>query len=100
MFGETVAHGCPFRRAWEDGCLQNDKVFQIGLRATGYAADDFNWGRDKGWTVVQAEECWGKSLVRLMEIVRGKIGENRWRLVMPYPRFESTLDVMELVPVP
>jgi hypothetical protein len=29
-----------------------------------------------------------------------KIGENRWRLVMPYPRFESTLDVMELVPVP
>ena len=29
-----------------------------------------------------------------------KIGDNRWRLVMPYPRFESTLDVMELVPVP
>ena len=27
-----------------------------------------------------------------------KIGDNRWRLVMPYPRFESTLDVMELVP--
>jgi hypothetical protein len=27
-----------------------------------------------------------------------KIGDNRWRLVMPYPRYESTLDVMELVP--
>ncbi|MBU9697919.1 agmatinase [Rhodobacteraceae bacterium HSP-20] len=75
MFGETVAHGCPFRRAWEDECLINDKVFQIGLRGTGYAADDFDWARGQGWTVVQAEECWGKSLVRLMEIVRARIGE-------------------------
>ncbi len=74
MFGETVAHGCPFRRAWEDGCLLNDKVFQIGLRGTGYSPDDFNWARDKGWTVVQAEECWGKSLVGLMAQVRAKVG--------------------------
>ena len=62
MFGEKVAHGCPFRRAWEDGCLLNDRVFQIGLRGTGYGPDDFDWGRDKGWTVVQAEECWHRSL--------------------------------------
>lgn len=27
-----------------------------------------------------------------------RIGPNRWRLVLPYPRFESTLDVIELVP--
>ena len=27
-----------------------------------------------------------------------RIGPNRWRLVMPYPHFESRLDVMELVP--
>lgn len=73
MFGEKVAHGCPFRRAWEDGCLQNDKVFQIGLRGTGYAANDFDWGREKGWTVVQAEECWYKSLVPLMQKVRRTI---------------------------
>ena len=75
MFGETVAHGCPFRRAWEDECLLNDRVFQIGLRGTGYAADDFDWGRDQGWTVVQAEECWHRSLVPLMERVRGVVGD-------------------------
>jgi guanidinobutyrase len=75
MFGEKVAHGCPFRRAWEDGCLINDKVFQIGLRGTGYSPDDFDWGRDKGWTVVQAEECWHKSLVPLMEKIRAQIGD-------------------------
>jgi guanidinobutyrase len=74
MFGETVAHGCPFRRAWEDGCLINDKVFQIGLRGTGYSPDDFNWGREKGWTVIQAEDCWHKSLKPLIADIRAKIG--------------------------
>ena len=27
-----------------------------------------------------------------------RIGERRWRLVLPYPRFESIVDVVELVP--
>lgn len=27
-----------------------------------------------------------------------RIGEQRWRLVLPYPQFESVLDVVELVP--
>ncbi len=75
MFGETVAHGCPFRRAWEDGCLRNDRVVQIGLRGTGYAADDFDWGRQQGWTVVQAEELWHRSATPLMERVRGIVGD-------------------------
>ncbi|MER5171179.1 agmatinase [Thioclava kandeliae] len=75
MFGETIAHGCPFRRAWEDGCLINDRVTQIGLRATGYAADDFDWGRAQGWRVVQAEECWYQSMKPLMEEVRARVGD-------------------------
>lgn len=29
-----------------------------------------------------------------------KVGPNRWRLVMPYPAFESLTDVLELVPAP
>ena len=27
-----------------------------------------------------------------------RVGAQRWRIAMPYPRFESTIDVMELVP--
>ena len=75
MFGEKIAHGTPFRRAFEAGCLQNDRVFQIGLRGTGYSPDDFNWGRNNGWTVIQAEECWYKSLSPLMGEIRAKIGD-------------------------
>ena len=29
-----------------------------------------------------------------------RIGDSRWRLIMPQPHFESRLDVMELVPLP
>ena len=74
MFGEKIAHGTPFRRAVDDGLLLNDKVFQIGLRGTGYSPDDFNWSRDQGFTVIPAEECWHKSLTPLMADVQKKIG--------------------------
>lgn len=74
MFGEKIAHGTPFRRAVEEGLLDCDRVVQIGLRGTGYAADDFDWSRDQGFRVVPAEECWNHSLVSLMAEVREKIG--------------------------
>lgn len=75
MFGERIAHGTPFRRAVEEGLLQGDKVWQIGLRGTGYAADDFDWPRQQGFTVVPAHEVWYQSLAPLMARVRAAIGD-------------------------
>ncbi len=75
MFGEKIAHGTPFRRAFDEGLLINDKVFQIGLRGTGYSPGDYDWGRERGFTVVPAEECWHKSLAPLMSEIRGRIGD-------------------------
>lgn len=74
MFGEKIAHGTTFRRAVEDGLLDCDRVVQIGLRAQGYAADDFDWCRQQGFRVVQAEECWHHSLTPLMAEVRERVG--------------------------
>lgn len=73
MFGERIAHGTPFRRAVEEGLLDGDRVVQIGVRGTGYAADDFDWSRDQGFRVVQIEECWHRSLEPLMLEVREKV---------------------------
>jgi guanidinobutyrase len=70
MFGEKIAHGTPFRRAVEEGLLDCKRVVQIGLRGTGYAAEDFDWCRDQGFRVVQVEECWNRSLAPLMAQVR------------------------------
>jgi len=75
MFGEAITHGTPFRRAVEENLLDPNRVVQIGVRATGYAADDFDWSRDQGFRVVQAEECWHKSLTPLMAEVREQLGD-------------------------
>lgn len=73
MFGEKIAHGTPFRRALEEDLIDGDRVVQIGLRGTGYSAEDFDWPRAQGFRVVPAEECWHKSLTPLMEEVREKV---------------------------
>ncbi len=74
MFGERIAHGTPFRRAIEEGLIEPSRMVQIGLRASGYEADDFDWPRAQGVRVVQAEECWYKSLAPLMGEVREQLG--------------------------
>ena len=77
MFGEPIAHGTPFRRAVEEGLLACDHVWQIGLRGTGYAADDFDWPRAQGFTVVPAHEVWYRSLAPLMQQVRERVGPSQ-----------------------
>lgn len=75
MFGERIAHGTPFRRAVEEGLLQTHKVWQIGLRGSGYAADDFDWPRRQGFTIIPAHEVWWQSLAPIMDKVRAVIGD-------------------------
>jgi len=74
MFGEKIAHGTPFRRAVEEGLLDGKRVVQIGLRATGYGPSDFDWSRQQGFRVIQAEECWNRSMVPFMDEVRQQLG--------------------------
>ncbi|WP_375265310.1 agmatinase [Planktotalea sp.] len=75
MFEEQETHGTVFRRAYEDGCLQADKVFQIGLRGTGYGADDFTEAADWGFHQHLAPDLWHKSLTPLASEIRSKIGD-------------------------
>lgn len=74
MFGERITHGTVFRRAIEEGLIEPTKMAQIGVRATGYSADDFDWPRKQGVHVIQAETCWHKSLTPTMSEIRQKIG--------------------------
>ncbi len=41
---------------------------------------------------------YGEDRERDMAGVIERIGDNRWRMIFPYPHFESTIDVLELVP--
>ncbi len=42
---------------------------------------------------------YGRDATRDMAGAVERIGPNRWRLILPYPRMESMMDVIELVPI-
>ncbi len=75
MFGEKITHGTPFRRLVEEGLVDGPRVVQIGLRGTGYTAEDFDWSRAQGFRVVPAHDCWHRSLNPLMAEVRDQLGK-------------------------
>jgi guanidinobutyrase len=74
MFGEPITHGSWLRHAVDHGFVDPKRTVQIGLRGTGYAADDFDWITTLGARVVPAEECWHRSLTPLMDEVRAQLG--------------------------
>lgn len=55
----------------------------LGTLQLGDESLTLQYGRDRERNMIGALE---------------RIGDRRWRLVFPYPHFESTLDVLELVP--
>jgi hypothetical protein len=46
----------------------------------------------------QAVLRYGHDVERGQAAFLERVGDRRWRLIFPYPRFESTLDVIELLP--
>ncbi|GAA6192217.1 agmatinase [Phaeobacter sp. NW0010-22] len=75
MFGERETHGTVFRRAYEEGLIQADKTYQIGIRGSGYAADDFTEAQGWGFQQFQANELWHRSLSPLGAEIRRDIGD-------------------------
>jgi guanidinobutyrase len=75
MFGERITHGTWMRRAIEERLVEPSRAVQIGLRGTGYSADDFDWIAALGARVVTAEACWYRSLAPLMGEVRDQLGQ-------------------------
>jgi len=75
MFGERETHGTVFRRAYEERIITPDKVFQIGLRGTGYTADDFTEAAGWGFSQYLAPDLWHKSLSPLAADIKARIGD-------------------------
>ncbi len=75
MFGERETHGTVFRRAYEEELINPSKTYQIGIRGTGYGADDFTEAVGWGFQQWPAEELWHRSLSQLGEEIRRDIGD-------------------------
>ena len=74
MFGERETHGTVFRRAYEEGLIVPDKTYQVGLRGTGYTAEDFTEAAGWGFQQFLASELWHRSLQNLGSEIRRDIG--------------------------
>ena len=61
-FGSKYSHGTPFRRAFEEGLLQDGGVLQVGLRGQVYGEDDFDFARAHRVGMVTAEEFHKKGM--------------------------------------
>ena len=75
MFGERETHGTVFRRAYEEGLINPQKTYQIGLRGSGYGADDFTEAAGWGFQQFPAHELWHRSLAPLGAEIRRDIGD-------------------------
>lgn len=75
MFGMRETHGTVFRRAYEEGLVIPQKVYQVGLRGTGYAATDFTEAQGWGFQQWQASELWHRPLDTLGAEIRRDIGD-------------------------
>jgi agmatinase len=74
-FGSKYSHGTPFRRAFEEGLLQDGGVLQVGLRGQVYAEDDFDFAHAHKVRMVTAEEFHAKGMApvqRHLKASRGK----------------------------
>lgn len=75
MFGERETHGTVFRRAYEEGLITPSKVWQIGLRGTGYSAEDFTEATGWGFNQRLAADLWHKPLDTLGKEIVQSIGD-------------------------
>jgi hypothetical protein len=70
----------PIGRLFADG---HRRMVFLGTMQLGDERGTLRYGHDRQ-----------RDMIALLE----RIGERRWRLAFPYPAFESTLDVIELLP--
>lgn len=73
-FGERDTGGTVFRRAQDEGLVDAEKVYQIGLRGTGETASELKDPQSWGFQHFLASELWNRSLAGLGAEIRRDIG--------------------------
>ena len=63
------------QKAYEEGLIQPDHTYQVGLRGPGYAATDFSEAQGWGFQMWTARDLWHRSLAGLGAEIRRDIGD-------------------------
>lgn len=73
--GSKLAHGCPFRRAVEEGLIDPKQVVQVGIRGAGNSDEAWSFSLDSGMRVLFMDECSRIGVDAVIAEVRKVIGQ-------------------------
>ena len=76
-FGHPYYHGSMFRRAVEEKLIVPENSVQVGMRGSVYSKDAYGDSTSLGFKVVTMSAMREIGLRRLIEIIRGRVGQNK-----------------------
>ena len=74
-FGAAYTHGTPFRRAWEEGLLLQDRAAHVGIRGPLFSPEDLVDDAGFGFTIVSAMEVLDDGRRAVAERIRERVGD-------------------------
>ena len=74
-FGAAYTHGTPFRRAFEEGLLLEDRSMHVGIRGPLFSPQDLADDESFGFRIVTAMDFETESLGEIVERVRLRVGD-------------------------
>lgn len=73
--GSRFAHGCPFRRAAEEGLIDPKRTVQVGIRGAGNSEEAWSYSLNSGMRVLFMDECSRIGVEAVIAEVRRVLGE-------------------------
>jgi agmatinase len=74
-FGAAYTHGTPFRRAWEEGLLLEDRAIHIGIRGPLFSPEDLVDDAGFGFDIVSSGDVLAQGIVATVARVRERVGD-------------------------
>ncbi len=74
-FGAPYTHGTPFRRAFEEGLLLEDRSFHVGTRGPLYGATDLSDDEGFGFAIITSDELLDAEIPKIAERIVSRIGD-------------------------
>ena len=74
LSGKKISNGTPFRRAVEEGLLEPRRIVQVGIRGTLFRADDLEWAKSQGITIIDIDDFYDTGVRDVIARVREIVG--------------------------
>jgi agmatinase len=74
-FGAAYTHGTPFRRAWEEGLLLEDRATHVGIRGPLFSPDDLVDDARFGFEIVTAMDVLDEGARSVADRIRARLAD-------------------------